>query len=158
LTVYFSLIIRFESVLEKIGIDISQFVGYRKNFYKGNMKRIKCFSNNGEELIIIQHPNGEYCCPVCGEVNLVTPPYNEYGEPSFEICNNCKFHFGFDDTHLASKDAVDGIHVNWKRCRNSLIKKASRNKNELETLIKSLENINVKLAFDLIDIEIDYNK
>lgn len=37
-------------------------------------------------------------CPVCGFANLQFPPYDEYGNPSYEICGCCGFEYGFDDS------------------------------------------------------------
>lgn len=38
-----------------------------------------------------------YCCPVCGFEGLEEPPYDEYNEPSYEVCSCCGFEFGVDD-------------------------------------------------------------
>jgi len=38
-----------------------------------------------------------YICPVCGYDGLEELPYNEYGNPSYEICHCCGFEYGFDD-------------------------------------------------------------
>lgn len=37
-------------------------------------------------------------CPVCGYTKLEEPPYNQYGEPTHEICSCCGYEYGFDDT------------------------------------------------------------
>lgn len=36
-------------------------------------------------------------CPVCGWDGLIKPPYNKYGEPSYEICFCCGFEYGYTD-------------------------------------------------------------
>jgi len=38
-----------------------------------------------------------YICPVCGFDQLDEPAYNEFNDPSFEICPCCRFQFGDDD-------------------------------------------------------------
>ena len=38
-----------------------------------------------------------YICPVCGYDKLAEEPYDQDGNPSYEICNCCGFEFGFDD-------------------------------------------------------------
>lgn len=38
-----------------------------------------------------------YICPVCGFDGLDEPAYNEFSDPSFEICSCCRFQFGDDD-------------------------------------------------------------
>lgn len=39
----------------------------------------------------------KFTCPVCGYKGLDEPAYNEYGDPSYEICSCCGFEYGFDD-------------------------------------------------------------
>lgn len=36
-------------------------------------------------------------CPVCGYDGLEEMPYDQDGNPSYEICDCCGFEFGFDD-------------------------------------------------------------
>lgn len=38
-----------------------------------------------------------YNCPICGYDKLDEKPYDNEGNPSYEICNCCGFEFGFDD-------------------------------------------------------------
>ncbi|MGG5737376.1 hypothetical protein [Bacillus cereus group sp. IBL03679] len=38
-----------------------------------------------------------FVCLVCGFNELLEPPYDEDGDPSYEICPCCGFQFGFDD-------------------------------------------------------------
>ncbi|MCK4543621.1 MAG: hypothetical protein KAU17_15425 [Spirochaetales bacterium] len=38
-----------------------------------------------------------YICPVCGYSELDEPPYDDGGNPSYNICDCCGFEFGFDD-------------------------------------------------------------
>ncbi|WP_040214192.1 hypothetical protein [Clostridium polynesiense] len=39
-----------------------------------------------------------YICPVCGYDKLREEPYDNDGNPSYEICNCCGFEFGYDDS------------------------------------------------------------
>lgn len=39
----------------------------------------------------------KYICPICGYDKLLEPPYDEYNNPSYEICPCCGFEYGFDD-------------------------------------------------------------
>lgn len=41
-----------------------------------------------------------YICPVCGYDKLSEPPYDKFGDPSYEICPCCGFEFGYDDLNL----------------------------------------------------------
>ena len=116
------------------------------------MKKLKCYTNDGEEFTIYQTSEGNYCCPVCGEDNFITAPYSEIGEASFDICK-CGFQFGYDDSPLATKDAVEGVVANWKRWRRTLIEEAVKSRESLENLEATLRNINIELAFDLIDVD-----
>lgn len=38
-----------------------------------------------------------HICPVCGYDKLDESPYDQDGNPSYEICKCCGFEFGFDD-------------------------------------------------------------
>ncbi len=38
-----------------------------------------------------------YICPICGYDDLEEPPYDNDGDPSYEICSCCGFQYGFDD-------------------------------------------------------------
>lgn len=40
---------------------------------------------------------GGNVCPVCGWDELEEPPYNSYGNASFEICPCCGTEFGYSD-------------------------------------------------------------
>lgn len=115
------------------------------------MKKIECITPD-ETFSIFQTDEGSYCCPVCGSDEFELPPYDEAGSPSFEMCS-CGFEFGFDDSPLASAEAVEGVQANWKRWRKKLIEGASRNSESLAELECQLRNIRVRLAFDLIDIQ-----
>ena len=37
-------------------------------------------------------------CPVCGFDDLDSAPYDNNGNPSYEICSCCGFEFGFHDS------------------------------------------------------------
>jgi hypothetical protein len=38
-----------------------------------------------------------YACPVCGYLGLDSPPHDDVGGASHEICPSCGFQFGYDD-------------------------------------------------------------
>ena len=71
--------------------------------------------------------------------------------PSFEMCE-CGFEFGFDDSPLASSEAVEGIEANWIRWRRPLIETATRSPSEFAALEQRLLRIGRRLAFDLLDV------
>jgi hypothetical protein len=48
-------------------------------------------------------------CPVCGWDKLSSPPYNVYGEPSYEICTCCGFEYGYTDGDLGFS------FVDWRK-------------------------------------------
>lgn len=48
------------------------------------------YNGNGDESMT-------YICPVCGFDGLDEPAYNEFNDPSFDICLCCRFQFGDDD-------------------------------------------------------------
>ena len=110
----------------------------------------------GEHLVIFQNEDGKYLCPVCGSPELDQPPYEENGSASFQMCS-CGFEFGFDDSHLASKEAVEGVVANWDRWRLKVIKEQVQSKSGLETLEANLRQIGYRLAFDLLPVKIDEN-
>jgi len=64
----------------------------------------------------------------------------------------CGFEFGFDDSPLASDEAVDGIEANWIRWRRRLIDTSTRSRAEFAALEQRLLRIGRRLAFDLIDV------
>lgn len=41
----------------------------------------------------------KYLCPVCGYDQLETPPKDEFGCSTFEICPCCGTEFGYDDSN-----------------------------------------------------------
>lgn len=93
-------------------------------------------------------------CPVCGSAELNSPAYSEEALPSFQMCS-CGFEFGFDDNPAASAQAVEGIVQNWERWRLKVIKKSSYLKSTLIKCENNLENIGIKLGYDLIPVKID---
>ena len=115
------------------------------------MKTHSCHHPSGEVFVLHQAKSGLYLCPVCGRESFAEPPYSEEGSPSFEMCE-CEFEFGFDDSPLASDDAVEGIEANWIRWRRRLIDTATRSRSEFATLEQRLLRIGRRLAFDLIDV------
>ena len=96
--------------------------------------------------------DGSYCCPVCGSPEFDSPPYDEAGSASFQMCT-CGFEFGFDDSPLASEEAIEGIQANWKRWRRKVIDKTAKKAESLVNLQSQLKNIQIRLAFDLIDVQ-----
>jgi len=52
-----------------------------------------------------------YICPVCGYSDLEEPPYDNSGNPSFEICDCCGFEFGFDDAN--NSISFDDYRKKW---------------------------------------------
>ncbi|MDR3450744.1 MAG: hypothetical protein P4M15_13545 [Alphaproteobacteria bacterium] len=51
----------------------------------------------------------KYICPVCGYPGLSEPAYNDYGNPSFDICVSFWYQFGKtdDDEHFT--------HEQWRQ-------------------------------------------
>lgn len=115
------------------------------------MKKIECIAPS-ETFILYQMDDGNYCCPVCGSPEFTEPPYSEDGQPSFQMCS-CDFEFGYDDSPLASPDAIDGIQNNWKKWRRKIIDASIKDKETFKQLEAQLKNIKVRLAFDLIDVQ-----
>lgn len=118
------------------------------------MKEHHCVSQSGEHFIIFQNDQGIYLCPICGSAEFDEPPYHENGSPSSQMCS-CGFEFGFDDSSLASNEALEGIVLNWDRWRLKVIDKNKHAKQGLETLEHNLEQIGYRLAFDQIAVKID---
>ncbi len=120
--------------------------------YEANKEEYHCVTNLGEHFIILRNDKGTYLCPVCGSAEFDEPPYNKDGTASFQICS-CGFEFGYDDSHLASKDATESVISSWNRWRLKVIDNNKRNKQSLEKLEHNLNQIGYKLAFDLIPIK-----
>lgn len=116
------------------------------------MKINHCVNNEGEHFTIFQTKENIYCCPVCGSPEFEESPYDENGLASFQMCS-CGFEFGYDDSPLASEEAVEGIVANWDRWRLKVIEKLARSKTELERLENNLDNLGIYLAFDLIPVK-----
>ena len=104
----------------------------------------------------MQNDEGKYLCPVCGSAEFKEPPYDENGNPSFQMCS-CGFEYGFDDSHLASNEALEEVVANWDRWRLKVIDKNKHTKQSLEHLEHNLKQIGYKLAFDLIPVKINDN-
>lgn len=117
-----------------------------------SMKTVHCINEKGEEFILFQNSKGYYCCPVCGSPAFQEAPYHENGAASFQMCS-CGFEFGYDDSPLATKEAVEGIKSNWDRWRLRLIEQSSQSKPDLVNLEKHLSNLGISLAFDLLPIK-----
>jgi hypothetical protein len=115
------------------------------------MKTRSCHHPSGEVFVLHQADSGLYLCPVCGRESFAEPPYSDDGSPSFEMCE-CGFEFGFDDSPLASGEAVEGIEANWIRWRRRLIDAATRSPSEFAALEQRLLRIGRRLAFDLLDV------
>jgi hypothetical protein len=118
------------------------------------MKTNSCYHPSGEVFVLHQADTGLWLCPVCGRESFAEPPYADDGSPSFEMCE-CGFEFGFDDSHLASSEAVEGIEANWIRWRKSLIEASTHSRSEFAVLQQRLHRIGRRLAFDLIDVPIE---
>ena len=118
------------------------------------MQMHTCHFPSGEIIALRQDKDGAFLCPVCGRNDFYEPPYSDSGSPSFEICE-CGFQFGFDDSSLAANDAVEGIEKNWVRWRRRLIDSAKRDPEELKDLERRLYRIGRRLAFDLVDVELE---
>ena len=116
------------------------------------MKTHNCVTSDGEHFELHQDNQGIYLCPVCGSAEHEEPPYYENGSASFNMCS-CGFEFGFDDSNLASKDAVKGIVKNWDRWRVKVVEKNKLSKTDLKRLELNLSKIGYKLAFDLIPVK-----
>ena len=113
-------------------------------------------SQFGEHFTIHQNDDGVYLCPICGSAEFDESPYDESGRPSFQMCS-CGFEFGFDDSNLASNDALEEIVANWDRWRLKVIDKNKHTKPSLEALENNLKQIGYRLAFDLIPVKINGN-
>lgn len=55
----------------------------------------------------------KYICPICGYDQLEEPPYDETGEPSFEICPCCGIEFGYD---------LENFHITEDEYRDNWVK------------------------------------
>jgi hypothetical protein len=55
-------------------------------------------------------------CPICGYRGLHKPPYDCFGDASFEICPSCGNEFGYDDatrTHVDLRNEWISKGMNW---------------------------------------------
>jgi len=120
------------------------------------MKEHHCVSQYSEHFIILENDEGVYLCPVCGSAEFNEPPYDENGSPSFQMCS-CGFEFGFDDSNLASKEALEEIVPNWDRWRLKVVDRNKHTKQDLERLEHNLKQIGYRLAFDLIPMKVNDN-
>ena len=116
------------------------------------MIKVPCVSPSGEYFELFRDEGGIYLCPVCGSAEFDEPPYDTDGNPSFQMCS-CKFEFGFDDSPLASEEAVEGLEANWNRWRLGVIEQTQNSPSELRTLEENLSNIGYQLAYDLIPVK-----
>ena len=120
------------------------------------MREHHCITDLGEHFVIFQDEEGIYLCPVCGSSEFNEPPYDKNGLASFQMCS-CGFEFGYDDSNLASKEALEGIVSNWDRWRLKVIEKNKHSKMSFQRLEENLKAIGYKLAFDLIPVKINGN-
>ena len=85
-----------------------------------------------------------FTCPVCGSAELasppyaiwppptgvtITPPYEDFlGAPSYEVCPNCGFEFGFDDNPGANvrADSFNVYRRSWEQSGAVRFSKKSR--------------------------------
>ena len=116
------------------------------------MKVIRCINKKNENFVLFQNSDDLFCCPVCGSPEFTEAPYYEDGSASFQMCS-CGFEFGYDDSPLATKEAVDGIKANWDRWRLNLIEQCAQSTSELESLENNLNNLGITLAFDLLPVK-----
>lgn len=120
------------------------------------MKEHWCVNQDGEAFVLFQDEEGLFLCPVCGSAEFDEAPYDENGLASFQMCS-CGFEFGYDDTKLAAKDALEGMVLNWDRWRLKVINEKKHNASDLIALEASLKNIGYQLAFDLMPVKINGN-
>ena len=106
---------------------------------------------SGGVFVLHQAESGLYLCPVCGRKSLAEPTYFDAGSASFEMCD-CGFEFGFDDSPLASCEAVKAIEASWIRWRRRLIDKGTQSPSEFAEFEKRLLRIGRRLTFDFIDV------
>ncbi len=52
-----------------------------------------------------------YTCIICGHDKLTEKPYDQDGNPSYEICKCCGFEFGFDDN--IEGNSIEGYRQKW---------------------------------------------
>lgn len=116
------------------------------------MKTHDCVTSDGEHFQIYQNQSGEYLCPVCGSPEHSEPPYDEDGMASFQMCT-CGFEFGFDDSNLASSEALEGVVANWDRWRIKVVQRNKMSTESLARLEENLTNIGYRLAFDLMPVK-----
>ena len=120
------------------------------------MNHQHCVTKEGEHFIIFKNNDGVYLCPVCGSPEFDEPPYDENGHASFQMCS-CGFEFGFDDSALASTEALEGVVSNWDRWRLKVIERNKHSKDSLLKLEANLREIGFKLVFDLMPVRDDEN-
>ncbi len=108
----------------------------------------------GEYFELFKDSNGGYLCPICGEAEFKEPPYDSKGNPSFQT-SSCGFEFGFDDSSLASAEAVEGLNPNWDRWRLKVVEKNRHSSAKLQALENQLNQIGYRLAYDLIPVKIE---
>jgi predicted amidophosphoribosyltransferase len=87
--------------------------------------------------------NADLICPVCGYPGLSQPPYDEHGDPLYEICPCCGFEFG---VHDAVRD------YSFERYREEWIKDGFRfrhrpvpknwSKRQMQAQLKNVEQTN----------------
>jgi hypothetical protein len=54
-----------------------------------------------------------YICPVCGFDKLVSPPSDEKGNESYDICSCCGFEYGVDDFNYGLVNAFEKYRRDW---------------------------------------------
>ena len=85
-------------------------------------------------------------CPVCGYDGLDEPPYNEYGDPSHEICSCCGFEYGFHDGFrnytfkVYRKEWIEGgFNFNWDEDEPD-----NWNEEQLKKQLKNIKKVDYK--------------
>lgn len=116
------------------------------------MKMIRCKNRKNEEFVLFKNSDGLFFFPVCGSPELTEAPYHEDGSASFQLCS-CGFEFGYDDSPLATKEAVEGIKANWDRWRLNLIEQCAQSRADLKKLETSLNNLGISLTSELLPVK-----
>jgi hypothetical protein len=107
------------------------------------MNIIKMISGNGETAELRVPNEGEYVCPVCGDILVGRMPYTEYeqGKPwggTLDVCPTCETEFGHSDIVYEFSPA-GALEKNWKRLRIEWLNRAGWSKGNLRQLSENLD-------------------
>ena len=78
-----------------------------------------------------------YICPICGYDKLEEAPFDETGEPSFDICSCCGCEYGYDVVN--DKVEIEKYRENWIKHGAKWFYEGDKPKNW--SLEKQLKNI-----------------